>query len=317
MRSTRFNRACAVLFVCIGASTVVTTTYAQYISQAQQAPKDSVLGYVSSVESGTRIGRPPSEIMWVPAKSNLAPWECTWHAFGYIQPAKSGDAGHLEIVDASSIQADTSLKNKAVRLTLDTLGVCQYPGGNTVHKILFTFEGKHQSKKDIEDLQFSQLYRVQEGQGISCPGNPVFVGLIVCPEGVTFHCRTVNAENESDKALVDCLDSPAIKSGLVLMSDFNPLIPVVAGLARAITAGVAARNQGKSVEDFTLGLDFSNLPSRARLREGSYVVVQEPNPTWDWSVWRFSQGAVVSKASPTVGLPFNYMVFSISKTQDP
>ena len=48
------------------------------------------------------------------------------------------------------------------------------------------------------------------------------------------------------------------------------------------------------MQTIELGLDFSRISTRARLAEGSYLVVQVPEPmaqVWRWSDWVFD-GAV-------------------------
>ena len=67
-----------------------------------------------------------------------------------------------------------------------------------------------------------------------------------------------------------------------------------------------------------MGLDFTNIPMRARLAEGSYLAVQIPETietVWDWSEWVYNpaNGRVVNKDDPTQLIPYNYIVFSISR----
>jgi hypothetical protein len=67
-----------------------------------------------------------------------------------------------------------------------------------------------------------------------------------------------------------------------------------------------------------MGLDFSPIPTRARLAEGSYLAVQIPetmHTVWDWGEWVYNpgNGRVVNKDDPTQLIPYNYLVFSISR----
>ena len=75
------------------------------------------------------------------------------------------------------------------------------------------------------------------------------------------------------------------------------------------------------VQDFALGLDFDNTPGGARLAQGSYLAVQIPErltTVWDWNKWVFdpSNGHVVSKDNPTELIPYNYIMFGVSKYEE-
>jgi len=85
-----------------------------------------------------------------------------------------------------------------------------------------------------------------------------------------------------------------------------------------ITRAVASRNRNVPVQNFYMGLDFSNTPTRARLRAGSYVAVQIPasfEVAWDWNEWVFqpSSGQLVSAADKKQIIPYNYLVFGVSR----
>ena len=67
-----------------------------------------------------------------------------------------------------------------------------------------------------------------------------------------------------------------------------------------------------------MGLDFSNDAGGARLAEGSYLAVQVPQTSssvWDWNEWVFnrSNGQVVKKADLTQLIPYNYIIFGVTK----
>ena len=67
-----------------------------------------------------------------------------------------------------------------------------------------------------------------------------------------------------------------------------------------------------------MGLDFSNDPTGARLAEGSYLAVQIPQSEqliWDWDEWQFdrSSGLVVNKENPSQLIPYNYIIFGVTK----
>lgn len=58
-----------------------------------------------------------------------------------------------------------------------------------------------------------------------------------------------------------------------------------------------------------------------RLVEGAYLAVQMPESPlegWNWSDWVYnpSSGQVIKQANPDQVLPYNYLIFGISRYQE-
>ncbi len=243
-------------------------------------------------------------------------WQNTAHAFGYLTPTSSGSE-RLPIYHAGNTAADPTLKNARIKITLDRLRVADYPGGGT-HRILFDFYAQNQVPGNVEHLHFNATYRAREGQQAAIVGYPIFVGLNVGSEGVAFRCYTVNVKNDADETFLNFLESDVFKAGLKLASTVQPAIAPLSGIALGLTKSIAGRHRNVPVQDFYLGLDFSNIPMRARLAEGSYLAVQIPETlqtVWDWSEWVYNptSGQVVNKKNPTELVPYNYVVFSVNR----
>lgn len=244
------------------------------------------------------------------------PWQHTAHAFGYLAPASLGNAP-LTICHAGNIAPDPTLKNSTVKITLDRLRVAAYPGGGE-HQVLFDFYAQNQIPGNVEHLHFNATYRVREGEQAAIIGYPIFVGLNVGTEGLSFKCFTVNVKNDQDEAFLGFLDSDVFKAGLKLASIAQPTIAPFSQMALGLTKSIASHHRNVPVQDFYMGLDFSNIATRARLAEGSYIAVQIPETlqsVWDWSEWSYNpnNGLIVNKAAPPQLIQYNYLVFSVSR----
>lgn len=196
-----------------------------------------------------------------------------------------------------------------------------YPGSGT-HRVLFDFYAQNQVPGDVEHLHFNATHRVREGEQAAILGYPIFVGLNVGIEGVAFKCFTVNVQNDEDEAFLGFLESDVFKAGLKLASTVQPAIAPFSQMALSLTKSIATRNRNVPVQDFYMGLDFSTIATRARLAEGSYLAVQIPESlqtVWDWSEWVYnpSNGQIVNKAEPTRLIPYNYLVYSVSRYETP
>jgi hypothetical protein len=170
----------------------------------------------------------------------------------------------------------------------------------------------------VEHLHFNASYRVREGEQAGIRGYPIFVGLKVGREGLAFKCFTVNVRNESDEAFLGFLESDLFRAGLKLVETAQPAIAPFSQMAYNLTRSVAGRNRNQPVQDFYLGLDFEHVATRARLATGSYLAVQIPETltvSWDWGEWVFNpgNGQVVHRDDTTRLIPYNYVVFSVSR----
>jgi len=246
-------------------------------------------------------------------------WAGTTHLFGYLPPTPPG-SGMVPLVGAGAITPDPSLRGARVRVTLDRLRVAQYPGGGT-HLVLFDFAARNPAPGEAGELHFNATYRVREGGTAAVAGFPVFVGLPVGPDGLALRCYTVNVRNEGDEAALGFLDSDTFRAGLKLVGAAQPALAPLSALAANLTRAVAGRSRNVPVQDFTLGLDFGANPMGARLAEGNYLAVQVPDDDlagWDWGAWGYDprSGQVVGTAGGGEPLPYNYVVFGVSRQVD-
>ena len=246
------------------------------------------------------------------------PWQHTAHAFGYLAPFMPG-SGPQPIHHAGNFAPTpgTALNKARIKITLDGLRVAAYPGGG-MHRVLFDFYAQNQVSNGVENLHFNATYRIREGERAAILGYPIFIGLNVGSEGVAFKCFTVNVQNDQDESFLAFLESDVFRGGLKLATTFQPAIGPLSEFAVGLTRAIATRNRNVPVQDFYLGLDFSSVATRARLAEGSYLAVQIPETlqsVWDWSMWVYNpnHGQVVSRTDPSQLIPYNYVVFGVSR----
>ena len=244
-------------------------------------------------------------------------WSHTAHAIGYLGPVESAESGLLPIRSAGNIASDEALKGARIKLTLDTVRVADYPGRG-MHRILFDFAARNQTDQGPEQLHFNAAYRAAEGERVAVFGRPIFVGLQVGAEGLFLQCATVNVLNESDEALLRFLDSDAFKGGLQLLTTAQPALAPFSALVLGLTMTIAARTRNVAVQAVDFGLDFSRIAPRPRLAEGSYIAVQIPETLrteWRWQEWGYDpvNGCIVNAREPSLLVPYNYFVVSVSR----
>jgi hypothetical protein len=131
----------------------------------------------------------------------------------------------------------------------------------------------------------------------------------------------VNVKNDNDEGIIRFLDSDTFKAGLKLARTAQPAIAPLTDIAVGLTKMLAHRNKNIGVQKFSMGLSFDHVPGGARLAEGAYVVVQIPEEdqvVWDWKEWIYAPllGSIVRKDEPNKLIPFNYIMFGVSRCTD-
>jgi hypothetical protein len=245
-------------------------------------------------------------------------WFYIAHIFGYSVPEPNKTA--LPIQSASDMSADQTLKNTRIKIILKHMHVEAYPGGGT-HHILFNFQAQHQLTARVETRNFTTTHRVREGKEVAIIEQPLFTGLNVGIQGVAFRCVAVNVKNEEDEEGLKFLESPTFKAGVAAASIAQPLIAPATEGAIGFIRWIAKRSKNVKAQEFDMGLDFSTIPNRARLAEGDYIAVQideSMKRAWDWEEWVYdlSTGRVVNVYDRTELIPYNYIIFSVSRYEE-
>ncbi|WP_020187624.1 hypothetical protein [Methylopila sp. 73B] len=239
------------------------------------------------------------------------PYMGTSAILGFVEHAQ-GDL--LPIVPLASITADETLRGATIKVTLDRFFVEEFPGHGE-HRILCEFSGKNQVPGEVEALTFTATCRARDGQSAGVNGLPIFLGLNVGDNGVSFEGRTVNVSSSRDNHILEVLDTDTFKQGLSLLTHAQPAIKPFTKLAEGIVRMAAKRSWNRQVHTFSLGLDFDGSPTSARLRCGSFVVAQAARTGgWDWAnyAWDTHAGEIVPvRDAPPIGM--NYMVFGVSR----
>ncbi len=241
-------------------------------------------------------------------------WSNTAHQFGFIPLLDGQTTSPQPVQYAGAMAADQGLKNSRVNIHLDRVRICAYPGGGE-HHVLLTFKAQNQLAEVSEPVSFSRTFRGMEGQQVALVGMPIFIGLNIGKQGAAFECSTVNVKNTQDMAFLTLFDSDPFRLGLDLLTTAQPAIKPFSDLTIGITRLFAKRNENVPVQDFYLGLDFSQAALGARLREGNYIAVQVPTESAiKWKDWQFdpTTGEIVAVAGGGL-MPYNYVVFRVTR----
>lgn len=240
-------------------------------------------------------------------------WKYTTHQFGYIHPFDK--PGPTEIKSVGEIGKDDTLVSQRIDIHLNRLRVFEYPGSGQ-HRILFTFKAQNQLETMPEPVSFSQLFRARDNSAVAVKGYPIFLGLSVGKIGAAFQGFTINVKNDNDEALLSFMESDIFKSGLGLLKTAQPALQPLTDMTVGVSKALAGRHRNVAVQDFYLGLDFLPTSGGARLAVGDYIAAQVPSETaLNWTEWIYDTnvGTIVKKSDSSQSLPYNYVVFGVSK----
>ncbi len=287
----------------------------EYDPDSLTAKLDQISGSDPELSKGLDQSKSADELLRFFGLIKQQPWMQATHQFGYIALRQPGWTEPQAIQYPGAIAADAALKNSRINIRLDRLRVHKYPGGGT-HNIMVNFAARNQVADSQETVTFSQTYRVAEGQTAGVAGYPIFIGLNVGAQGVAFEGSTVNVNNEADQAILAALESPPFQSGLSLLTTAQPAIAPFTEITLGVVKALAKRTENVPVQKFYLGLDFENAPLGIRLAEGNYIAAQVPSETaieWHKWVYRPDIGTIVHRADSLETLPYNYLVFRVSR----
>jgi hypothetical protein len=215
------------------------------------------------------------------------------------------------IVDANTIEPEVALRGRRVKVTLDQFFVQEYPGIGT-HRILCEFAGQNQIADDTEELRFTLMVEAADRQPAAVVGKPIFMGLTIGDDGMNFRGQTVNVCSRTDDLILDALNGDAFKGGLTLAATLQPALKPFVGLATNVVKAAIKRARNMPVFKFDIGLDFNARNLSARLRRGSYVIVQTSEAEWDWSRFVFAmETRRVLRRKDDGSLEANYLVIGI------
>lgn len=238
------------------------------------------------------------------------PYRCTGMVLGFIPPGSK----NKQVTRISEVTADRDLIGKRIKVTLDKFFVAKYPGFGT-HSILCEFSGKNQVAGESEELSFAMRFQSLDDTGPAISGAPIFMGLTVGADGISFKGKTVNVKNSGDDLVMAVFETPAFKNGLTLLNTAQPALKPLTSLASATVSAIAKRSSNVQIHTYELGLDFDGSATSARLRYGSYIIVQTDDGShWDWTDYEWSaDGMALHPAGEPDKTPyFNYMVFAVS-----
>ncbi|MER8785804.1 hypothetical protein NKH60_32265 [Mesorhizobium sp. M1006] len=241
-------------------------------------------------------------------------WANTGAAIGFIPENGSSAGDRLDIVHATSMAPDEKLQGASLKITLDRFYVHNYPGSGR-HEILCEFTGKNQAGSKSEEMRFALKTIATDGSAAPLLSLPIFVGVNVGNDGLSFEGRTINVRSGGTDMLVEALDNSAFKEGLSLLTTAQPVLVPFVQLAKGVVRAIEKQGNNRPVFSFGLGLDFSKTATSAKLRLGSYVVVQTNEVGWNWSDFVFSRqsGTVAPKLSGAPPIALNYMIFGVTR----
>lgn len=242
-------------------------------------------------------------------------WGLTGMILGYIPPeAAATDDG--EIQNATTMAPDAELKDTRIKISLDRFWVQRYPGRGT-HKILLEFAGKNQIETDPEELRFVLTTEARDRSSAAVNGTPIFLGASVGKNGISFEGKAINVSSGDDEELLSALGSGPMKQGLSLLTTAQPALKPFVGIAQGVVSAVLKRSRNRQVYYFKLGLDFASSQTSAKLREGSYVVIQGDQSLWSWSDYSWNASAQqVVRRSDGQALEYNYLIFRVSRFEE-
>jgi len=245
-------------------------------------------------------------------------WKHTGAIIGYLPTPSATTGVKMPISGISTLTGDTGIIGKRVKISLDKFYVSEYPGKGP-HLILCEFTGKNQVSGETEELHFALRFNAAKNTSASLNGVPIFMGVTVGKNGISFEGRSINVESKGDETVLETLGTPAFQNGLGLLLSAQPALKPFTSLATAVVKTIAGKSKNAQVHNFALGLDFESSGSSVKLQYGSYIVIQCDDTTnWDWANYEWNRDTnAIELKNKSEAFPYNYMVFGVVPFDEP
>ena len=245
-------------------------------------------------------------------------WKHTGAILGYLPTPSKRSNVKMQIQGASKLTGDPNIIGKRVKISLDKFYVSEYPGTGK-HLILCEFTGKNQVSTETEELHFALRFNANDKTSASLNGVPIFMGVTVGNNGISFEGRSINVKSTGDENVLETLGTPAFQNGLGLLVSAQPALKPFTSLATAVVKTIAGKSKNAQVHNFALGLDFEASGSSVKLQYGSYVVVQcDDTVNWNWEDYEWNRDTnTIDMKNKSGSFPYNYMVFGVVPFDEP
>lgn len=244
-------------------------------------------------------------------------WLYCDYAIGFVPPDDEIEdiSSQIQpIQPANTLTPDPELKDKNLTIRLGRIGVQDYPGFGT-RKLLLFFSATHTG--DGKDTTVQHMLALEaEGKVANAVGYPIFVNLRASNVGCNFIFEIVQIEVESDRVIYETINSQAFQRGLQLISQSQPVLAPFVGLVEGLRKRIDISDTKKKnypVMRQMVGLSFQSNPNIARIRKGTYFVVQYPRSVdWNWSDCVYDrQTSTLRYANDKSEIPYNSVSFSV------
>lgn len=276
-------------------------------------PRAKIGDYLLAIGDVTEAGHFQPGAVEVQGIFGKKPYEHTGCILGYIPEVTDKATSISAIQGTSKIAGDKSLIGKRIKISLDKFYVHQYPGLGQ-HTILCEFSGKNQVSNEAEELRFALQLVCNDKAAAAISGAPIFMGVTVGADGISFEGRTVNVSSKGNEALLSAFETPAFKNGLSLLSTAQPALKPFSELTTSVVKSIAGASKNMQMHKFNLGLDFGDGASSTRLRTGSFIIAQSDESKWSWDDYQWNQDSQMLefKHDNQQAIEFNYLVIGVS-----
>jgi hypothetical protein len=235
------------------------------------------------------------------------------HDVGFIDQSDINTERKIVYPGAAMTTADP---DKPLKIMLNRLRTYDYPGSGS-GKIFVNINATHIDGEKSLPVSWNLLVPSYESTEAPLLSFPIFIGLNPGKLGLQMGYEITLAQDDSDEAVLEVLDSDAFKSGLKIVTTWQPVIAPFCELATGIAKMIFARNRKRRADLCTFGLWFSPTSMGFKLAKGDYIFAQVPHiGTISWSDYIFdSTTGIIRMKNPSNdgdNFPYNYVVIGIN-----
>lgn len=167
----------------------------------------------------------------------------------------------------------TTIGNTKINVYLEKYFVHDMPGDRFDLQILIGTRHRFKDRNEPQEIAHTFAVKGVRKEYVNYLSEPVFRNLAI-EEVLSLYIAVNFVGDKTTNALLAFMDNDAVKKGLLLVNNYNPIFGAAVGYVRSIAGGLLSARKNQAITNMNLSLVRSPGPASMPLVEGTYLLVQ-------------------------------------------
>lgn len=176
------------------------------------------------------------------------------------------------VVPATQTNA-TTIGNTKINIYMEKYYAYAMPGDRFDLQIMIGTRHRFNDRDEPEEIAHTLAVKGVWKDYVNYLSEPVFRNLAI-EEVLSLYIAVNFVGDKTTNALLAFMDNDAVKKGLQLVNNYNPIFGAAVGYVRSIAGGLLSARKNQAITNMNLSFLKSPGPASMPLVEGTYLLVQ-------------------------------------------